>query len=105
MGCRGAPGGHTLYFSVCIADTEIRDGCHCTRRTFPLRRLKSEPASSWEGSFALGWRAAFWRPPASPVQKPESLQRSYDRGAVFWRGELWRAASAARQGQNDPLYV
>ncbi|KAJ1143894.1 hypothetical protein NDU88_010196 [Pleurodeles waltl] len=72
----------------CFEDTEIRDGCHCTRRTFPLRRLHSEPASSWEGCFPLGWRAAFWRSPASPVENPESPQRSDDRGAVFWREDF-----------------
>ncbi|KAJ1100384.1 hypothetical protein NDU88_005470 [Pleurodeles waltl] len=62
MGCRGAP---TKNFSVCCADTEIRDGCNCTRRTFPLRQLHSEPASSWEGvSRWAGGRPPGGRPPA-----------------------------------------
>ncbi|KAJ1124112.1 hypothetical protein NDU88_002574 [Pleurodeles waltl] len=86
MGTAGAPvRGPRLYFTVCIADSEIRDGCSSTRRTFPLRRLDSEPASSWEGCFPLGWRAALRRPPARPAGNSECRPRSSDRGAVFLR--------------------
>ncbi|KAJ1164505.1 hypothetical protein NDU88_004942 [Pleurodeles waltl] len=96
MGCRGAPGGPTKNFSVCLADTEICDGCNCTRHTFPLRRLHSEPASSWEGVFRwAGGRPSGGHPPAQrETQNHRGGLQTAERCSV---GELWRAASAARQ--------
>ncbi|KAJ1174606.1 hypothetical protein NDU88_006426 [Pleurodeles waltl] len=43
-----------------------------------------------EGCFPLGWRAAFWRSPASPAGNPEYPRRSFDRAAVFWRSQPGR---------------
>ncbi|KAJ1134905.1 hypothetical protein NDU88_001351 [Pleurodeles waltl] len=82
-GCRGAPGGPTKIFTVCLADSENRDRCHCTRRT------PATPPAPFgfivAGPFPLGRRALFWRAPAGPAGKLEWPPRSFDRGAVIRR--------------------
>ncbi|KAJ1192635.1 hypothetical protein NDU88_001941 [Pleurodeles waltl] len=60
-----AQGELSSNFFYRLLNTEIRDGCNCTRRTFPLCRLHSEPASSWEGvSRWAGGRPSGGRPPS-----------------------------------------
>ncbi|KAJ1092316.1 hypothetical protein NDU88_005427 [Pleurodeles waltl] len=56
---------------VCLADPEIRDGCYCARRTPSTPPAPFGAGFLVEGCFPLGWRAAFWRSPASPVGNPE----------------------------------
>ncbi|KAJ1116066.1 hypothetical protein NDU88_004285 [Pleurodeles waltl] len=84
-GCRGAPGGPCMIFTVCLADSENRDGCNCTRRT-PATLPAPFGASFYvAGTFPLGRRALLWRAPAGPAGKPEWPPRSFDRGAAKWR--------------------
>ncbi|KAJ1087784.1 hypothetical protein NDU88_000947 [Pleurodeles waltl] len=73
---------------VCIADTENRDGCHCTRRTLSTPPAPFGAGILVEGRFPLGGRAAFWRSPARPAGNSELPRRSFDRAAVFWRFPL-----------------
>ncbi|KAJ1201094.1 hypothetical protein NDU88_004909 [Pleurodeles waltl] len=51
------------------ADTENRDGCHCTRRTPATPPAPIGAGFIVAGAFPLGGRAAFWRSPACPAGK------------------------------------
>ncbi|KAJ1155635.1 hypothetical protein NDU88_008364 [Pleurodeles waltl] len=86
MGTAGAPvRGPAKYFSVCKADTEIRNGCSCTRRTPATPPAPFGAGILVAGAFPLGRRALFWRPPAGPAEMCEWPQRSFDHGAFICR--------------------
>ncbi|KAJ1132263.1 hypothetical protein NDU88_010589 [Pleurodeles waltl] len=58
--CQNQAGGN----GVCLADTEKRDGCYCTRCTPSTTPAPFGAGILEEGGFPLGGRAAFWRSPA-----------------------------------------
>ncbi|KAJ1191354.1 hypothetical protein NDU88_000670 [Pleurodeles waltl] len=74
-----------MIFTVCIADSENREGCNCTRHTPATPPAPFGAGLCVAGPFPLGRRALPWRAPAGPAGKSEWPPRSSDRGAAIRR--------------------
>ncbi|KAJ1208778.1 hypothetical protein NDU88_004161 [Pleurodeles waltl] len=79
--------GPKKYFSVCPADTEIRDGCSCSILS---RHPSGKVDLPWAGGRPFGGR----RQPRANVRIPTTVFRS--RCGVL-TAVPWRTASAVRQ--------
>ncbi|KAJ1144689.1 hypothetical protein NDU88_010986 [Pleurodeles waltl] len=69
-----------MYFTVCCADSEIRDGCNCTRRTASTPPARFRAGFIVEASFPLGWRAAAGGRPEGDRPPAQRESQNYRRG-------------------------